>query len=117
MDLEKVHTIFKRKVIEFAEQLRPRCPAVFAFGFDHLKSMQDGELFDKFYSGAYQKYEPELKRHDEAFFMTTSDIDDPLNFTPLLRNVWGDLTEAERSIVWQYMDLFTKLCEKVDKGT
>jgi hypothetical protein len=112
-----VAVIFKRKVGELLGKLQDRFPGRLLFANVALTRAKELELLQMYVEKVHVPYSDRIKARDEQFFMTTSDIDDPLNVTAMLRGLWGDMTPKDQEVVWRYLDLFEKLACRSESET
>jgi hypothetical protein len=107
--------VFKRKAIELATKLRDRFPSRLMFVLPILERTDEDELFDGYVDNVLVQYGDRIKKRDESFFMTTSDLDDPMQMVQMLRGLWDHMEDPDKEAVWKYMDMFAKLV-KLDKS-
>ena len=108
-------TVFKSKAVELAKKLQTRFPAKLMFVLPVVEAADGEELFSGYRDNVHTPYADRIKSRDESFFMTTSDIDDPMQMVQMLRGLWGHMNPADKEAVWKYMDLFEKLVSLDDK--
>lgn len=107
--------VFKSKAIEFAEKLRSLFPAQLCLVIPALQKMDDDVLLRRYKDEVHARYGERIKQRDDGFFLTTSDLDDPMNVVGILRGLWGELETQDKQIVWQYMDVFERLARVASK--
>jgi hypothetical protein len=107
-----VATVFKRKVGELLKKLQDRFPGRLMFASVALTQADEHFMFREYVEKVHHLYGGRIKARDEQFFMTTDDIDDPMNITALLRGLWVDMTSKDQEVVWRYLDVFEKLACK-----
>ena len=101
--------IMKRKAVELAKKLQTRFPAQLLFVLPAIESMPADEILHNYIISVHSYYSQRIKQRDESFFMTTSDLDDPMNMVGMLRGLWGKLSQPDKDSIWKYMDVFEKL--------
>jgi hypothetical protein len=104
--------MFKRKAVELAKKLQSRFPAKLLFVLPVVEGTDDEELFTGYLDNVHKPYADKIQRRDETFFMTTSDLDDPMQMVEMLRGLWGDMEATDKEAVWKYMELFEKLVSR-----
>ena len=107
-----VRAMFKRKAVELAKKLQSRFPAKLMFVLPVVEGTDDDELFDGYLDNVHTPYADKINQRDETFFMTTSDLDDPMQMVEILRGLWGDMLPPDKEVVWKYMELFEKLVSR-----
>lgn len=105
----KAEVVFKAKALELARKLQTVFPAKLLIIMPHLENADDSDLIDRYCETVHKPYAERIRSRDEEFFMTTSDLDDPLNVVSALRGFWADLGADNREVVWRYMDVFERL--------
>lgn len=104
--------VFKRKARELVVKLQDRFPGRLMLATLALDQTDDAQMLMEYIDRIHRPYGTKIKDRDENFFMTTSDIDDPMQMATMLRSLWMDMSESDRQCVWRYFDLFEKLAEK-----
>lgn len=104
-----VKAVFKRKAIELATKLQGRFPMKLVFVVPALTAADETELYDMYRLTVHDTYASKIQDRDESFFMTTSDLDDPMQLVGILRGIWSQMGAADRDAVWKYMDIFERL--------
>jgi hypothetical protein len=99
----------KAKAVEFAEKLAKRFPTQLFFLKNAISSLDDETVFTRYVADVHAKYASRIEDKDETFFMTTTDIDDPLNMVSMVRGLWTQMGERDKRTVWKYMDTFEKI--------
>ena len=112
VDVNIAH-MFKRKASELVSKLQARFPGRLMFASVALTQADEQYMLDEYITRVHHPYGDRIKARDEQFFLTTDGIDDPLNVTTMLRGLWGDMTSADRDVVWRYLDIFERLASKV----
>ena len=107
-----VPLVFKRKVTELLDKLQDRFPGRLMFASVALSQSDEHFMLGEYVNRVHKLYSAKISARDEQFFMTTDDIDDPVNITALLRGLWGEMTANDREVVWRYLDIFEKLACK-----
>lgn len=107
--------MFKKKAMELATKLQRRFPSQLLFVSPAIQNLDADELLDNYVRDVHSRYTNHIKAKDETFFLTTSDIDDPLNMVSMLRGLWVQMCESDKDVVWRYMELFEKLALKSSK--
>ena len=106
--------LFKRKVAELLSKLQDRFPGRLMFASVALSQADEDFMLREYVERVHKVYSEKIRAKDEQFFMTTDNIDDPMNITALLRGLWGDMTPKDREVVWRYLDIFEKLACKAN---
>ena len=109
--MDRTRQMFKRKVLELTEKLQARFPAKLMFVVPVVQAADAVELLENYIDRVHIPYGDKLQARDETFFMTTSDLDDPLQMVGLLRGMWQDMDARDRDAIWQYMDVFERLAQ------
>ena len=112
--MDQARSMFKRKAVELASKLQARFPAKLMFVLPAVEASDEAELFDAYVERVHRPYGDKLRVRDEDFFMTTSDIDDPMQMVQIVRGLWRDMQPADKEAVWQYMDMFARLARMAD---
>lgn len=105
----ETQTLFKRKAVELATKMQARFPAKLMFVLPAIERIDQDELFDGYVEHVHVPYGERIQQRDESFFLTTSDLDDPMQMVQVLRGIWRDMQPADKDAVWKYMDMFAKL--------
>jgi hypothetical protein len=109
--------MFKRKAVELARKLQTRFPSKLMFVVPVVEGTDDNELFEGYRDNVHHHYSDRIRSRDETFFMTTSDLDDPMQMVQMLRDLWGHMEDADKDAVWRYMELFEKLVLRASAGS
>lgn len=104
-----VRAVFKNKAVELANKLTVRFPAKLMFVVPALSAADCDEIFETYRDQVHVPYGNRIKKREESFFMTTSDLDDPLQMVGVLRSLWTQMDARDREVVWKYMDIFERL--------
>ena len=104
--------MFKNKAIELASKLQARFPSKLVFVVPALQAADADELFNTYRESVHDPFGRQIRAREESFFMTTSDIDDPLQMVGVLRGLWTQMTPADQDAVWKYMDMFERLVKR-----
>jgi len=105
----KADVVFKRKAMELANKLQGRFPSQLLFVVPALSAMDESELLETYRSSVHEVYGQRIRDRDESFFMTTDDLEDPMQLVGILRGLWKQMSDDERDAVWAYMDMFERL--------
>lgn len=105
--------MFKRKVVELTTKLQERFPTRLLFVLPVVEATDAQEMLDNYIERVHVPYGDRLRARDETFFLTTSDLDDPLQMVDMLRGMWHDMSATDRDAIWQYMDVFGRLAQSV----
>lgn len=108
-EMDDVPSIFKRKAVELAKKLQARFPTSLTFVVPIVEGTDEDEMFNRYREDVHKPYGARIQQRDETFFMTTSDMDDPMQMVQMLRGLWKHMNELDRAAVWKYMEMFEKL--------
>tara|TARA_Y100000389_G_scaffold177048_1_gene189000 strand:+ start:12459 stop:12854 length:396 start_codon:yes stop_codon:yes gene_type:complete len=127
MRKEECVNVFNVKLREFISDLIRVYPTdddlkKFKTSINMLLVMSDSQIIKIYNEYVYTKYKTQIFAKDEEFFMK-HDYNDELNnsdyndeFTEQLidkiKSYWCTMTDDNKTIVWTYFTLLTKLCEK-----
>lgn len=111
----EVQALFKRKAIELATKMQARFPTKLMFVLPAVERIDEDDLFDGYVEHVHDPYGERIRQRDESFFLTTSDLDDPMQMVQMLRGLWRDMQPADKDAVWKYMEMFSKLV-KMDRS-
>lgn len=104
-----VPAIFKRKAVELAEKLQERFPAKLMFVVPAVQGCDEDELFEAYRENVHVPHGQRVLARDETFFLTSEDIQDPMQMIPMLRSLWGGLGDQDKEAIWRYLEMFEKL--------
>lgn len=108
----KVAQAFKLKAGELVTKLQERFPGRLVVAGIALAQASDQFVLDQYIANVHVPYGDRIRARDEQFFMTVDPVEDPMNMTSLLRGLWSEMSEEDRSVVWRYLDIFEKLADR-----
>lgn len=116
---ERLAEIFNKQIEEFSEQMMHAFPSLSRD--ETIENLNSALLtaisitprvpINFFYEKVVTKYGKQLSEKNEKFFMHHATFDQ-LNPLQIVRHVYRDASEAEKQIIWQYIDSLIKLSKQ-----
>jgi hypothetical protein len=109
-----VHALFKRKLMEFIDDLHPVLNHLpqFVFGRTILRELDDVRNQEMFDAHVASKYEDQIIASDEQFFVGAcpyNGLEGYMDVVGLIKGVWSGLTDADKSAVWAHLKVLVVL--------
>lgn len=113
--------LFNRKLAEFltdmeAVGIQERVPeyAVIKASIQFMAQMDASHMPASFHAHVVQRYEDQILRRDEAFFLTESyqDVAHHLAVVDAIKRMWTTLDDDNKQAIWKHLQVLTLLSKR-----
>lgn len=126
-EAQKWITMFNQKLKEFIQDLIRAYPndrdfKLWKTSLDMLVNMKP-DIPQQLFHQHTEKYFPRIQARDDAFFIHNSEFHDTLSQNDItgeiidrIHNYWENTADADKEVIWQYLDLLIQLDQRVLKA-